>query len=76
MGRKKAVDDAGATPKPRRIGVEMPDALTEEVAAYCASRPALKESFVKDAVREAARAAAEAATVGRVAQIVAELLKA
>ena len=75
MPKKKAADD-GTTPRPRRIGVEMPDVLTEEVAAYCASRPALKESFVKDAVREAARAAAEEATVGKVAQIVAELLRA
>ena len=73
MPKKKAAED-GATPKPRRIGVEMPDVLTEEVASYCASRPALKESFVKDAVREAARAAAEEATVGKVAAIMARLL--
>ena len=77
MGRKKSEvnEDAGATPKPRRIGIELADALTEEIADYCASRPFLKEHVVKDQVREAARRAAEAATVGKVAEIMAELLK-
>ena len=69
MPKKKAADD-GATPKPRRIGVELSDAVTEEVAAFCAHRPHLKEPWVKNAVREAARTAAEAATLGQVASIV------
>lgn len=75
MGRKKAEVEEGATTKPRRIGLELADALTEEIADYCASRPFLKESVVKDSVRERARIAAEAATVGKVAEIMAELLK-
>lgn len=77
MARKKAdaADDAGSTPKPRRIGVEMPDTLTEEIALYCSERPFLKEGVVKDQVREVARIAAEGATVGKVADIMAGLLK-
>lgn len=75
MGRKKAEVEEGATPKPRRIGIELADALTEEIADYCASRPFLKEHVVKDQVRETARAAAEAATLGQVAAIMAGLLK-
>lgn len=78
MGRpkkEKPADDAGTTPKPRRIGLELPDSLTEEIADYCSARPFVKEPWVKDAVRQAARNAAEAATVGRVADIMAELLK-
>ena len=74
MPKKKAADD-GTTPKPRRIGIELADALTEEIADYCAARPFLKESVVKDSVRERARIAAEAATVGKVNEIMAELLK-
>ena len=70
MRKKKEVED-GATPKPRRIGIEMPDALTEEIADYCAARPFLKENVVKDEVREVGRQAAEAATVGQVAAIMA-----
>ncbi len=52
MPKKKAADD-GTTPKPRRIGIELADALTEEIADYCAARPFLKESVVKDSVRSA-----------------------
>ena len=76
MGRKKVAEEAneGTTPKPRRIGLELADAITEQVADYCAARNGLSESWVKDLVREKARAAAEAAVDGKVAQIVADKL--
>ena len=77
MGRKKASFDAGdgtPTPKPRRIGLELADSITEQVADYCAARNGLSEAWVKDVVREKAREAAEAAVNGKVAQLVAEKL--
>ena len=78
MGRKKAADadDAGAVTKVRRLGIELPDSVTAEIAEYVAGKPMIREIAVRDAVRDAARAAAEDATVGKVAQIVSEALKA
>ncbi len=73
MPKKKAADD-GTTPKPRRIGLELSDSITEQVADYCAARNKLSEAWVKDLVRERARAAAEKAVDGLVAQIVTEAL--
>ena len=79
MGRPKkaaaTADDAGTVSKVRRIGVELPDELTAEIADYVAGKPFLREVAVRDAVRERAREAAEFATVGKVADIMAELLK-
>lgn len=77
MGRKKAAEEAneGTTPKPRRIGLELSDAVTEEVAVYCSARPWLKEGEVKDMLREEARTAAEAAVAGRVAEILTAKLR-
>lgn len=76
MPKKKAVaDDPGAVSKVRRLGIELPDELTAEIAEYVAGKPFLREIAVRDAVRERARKAAEAATVGKVAEIMAELLK-
>lgn len=78
MGRKpkaEANEDAGTTPKPRRIGIELSDSITEEVAAFCAGRAWVKEGQVKDMLREVAREAAEAAVAGKVAEILAEKLK-
>lgn len=76
MPKKKAAteDDAGTVSKVRRLGIELPDALTAEIAEYTAGKPFLREIAVRDAVRETARKAAEAATVGKVAEIMAELL--
>ena len=71
---KKATED-GTTPKPRRIGLELSDDVTQEVAAYCQDRSWLKESEVKDLIREEARAAAEAAVAGRVAEILTAKLR-
>jgi len=76
MKRPKNPDDPGKVTSVRRIGVELPDALTAEIAEYVAGKPfLLREIAVRDAVRETARNAAEAATVGKVAEIMAELLK-
>ena len=79
MGRKKSTaspDDPGTVSKVRRLGIELPDSVTAEIAEYCAGKPMIREIAVRDAVRDAARAAAEDATVGKVAQIVSEALKA
>lgn len=77
MPKKKVqtAGDEGATPKPRRIGLELSDAVTEEVALYCSARPWLKEGEVKDMLREEARTAAEAAVAGRVAEILTAKLR-
>lgn len=78
MTRKKITetpDDPGTVSKVRRLGIELPDSVTAEIAEYVAGKPFLREIAVRDAVREAARKAAEAATVGKVAEIMAELLK-
>ena len=77
MTRKKSTetpDDPGAVTKVRRLGIELPDSVTAEIADV-AGKPFLREIAVRDAVREAARKSAEAATVGKVAEIMAELLK-
>jgi len=73
--KKAATDDPGAVSKVRRLGIELPDSLTAEISEYTAGKPFLREIAVRDAVRETARKAAEAATVGKVAEIMAELLK-
>lgn len=75
MKRPKNPDDPGKVTSVRRIGVELPDSLTAEITEYVAGKPFLREIAVRDAVRETARKAAEAATVGKVAEIMAELLK-
>lgn len=78
MTRNKSTetpDDPGAVTKVRRLGIELPDSVTAEIAEYVAGKPFLREIAVRDAVREAARRSAEAATVGKVAEIMAELLK-
>ena len=73
--KKAATDDPGHVSKVRRLGIELPDSLTAEIAEYVAGKPFLREIAVRDAVRERARKAAEAATVGKVAEIMSELLK-
>lgn len=73
-GKKTAGDDAGTVSKIRRLGIELPDSLTAEIAEYVAGKPFLRELAVRDAVREEARKAAEDATVGKVAEIMARLL--
>lgn len=77
MPKKKAVadDDAGTVTKVRRLGIELPDSVTAEIAEFVATRPFLRESAVRDAVREAARIAAEEATVGKVADLMSGLLR-
>lgn len=77
MPSKKAdaADDAGRDSKVRRLGIELDDSITAEIAEFTATRPYLREVAVRDAIREAAREAAEAAVKGRVAEIMAGLLK-
>jgi hypothetical protein len=74
MRKQKSPDDPGKVTTVRRIGVELPDSVTAEIAEYVAGKPFLRETAVRDAVREAARTAAEEATVGNVAAIMARLL--
>lgn len=75
MPKKKVPEGEESSQKPRRIGVELSDAVTEEIADFCAARPFLREQAVKNVVREAARQAAEGATLGKVASLMAGLLQ-
>lgn len=58
--------------KLRRIGIELEDTLSAEIAEYVKAHPMINGKAVIAAVREKARVAATAATNGKVAEIVAE----
>lgn len=69
-GRKpKAAKKATEPRTPARIGIEMPDELSLELAAYCEAHPLVNASALKNIVREKAREAACDAVVGQVAVI-------
>ena len=73
--KKAATDDPGHVSKVRRLGIELSDGVTAEIAAFTATRPYLRETAVRDAIRDEAREAAESAVSGHVAEIIAEKLK-
>ena len=68
-GRPKAKKAASTTRQPARIGVELPDTVTLELAEYCAAHPLVNASALRAIVREAARTAALGAVDGKVAEI-------
>lgn len=64
MARKKSEaseSEANEATTARKIQLELPPQITERIDAYCAARPWIVKSAVRDRVRETALAAAVAA---------------